>query len=559
MRHWIPAISLFVAIASQSAGAQEAGPVPSFDFERLSLDPSATDSLLLAGWRVLPKGDYRFSAAFHYERDPYVLYKNDARAGALIQDRTSLHLMGAVGLLKRFELGIRLPALSVQSGENLTGYGIERAPRYAIGTPWLNGRVAILDSRSTRAPLDLSADLAVGIPIGTSYTFSRESNVLVWPKVSAGRTLGPVALGGEVGVVVRPTTELTNATVTSHFAPGASVGMSDRFKKFRAELAWRGAFAFAGAPFSNELFLAGRFAISAVAKAFVMGSYGFGEMPGTPIARAIAGFELVRAPAEPPAMPRIEPLPKPAAPPVEPPAPPPVPPAEKCVEGEPHEPADCPDLDWDKDGIRNADDACPRKKGTLPYRGCPDSDGDGIADHLDACPTVPGPVINKGCPLVDSDGDGIPDVDDRCPNDKGPTANRGCPLLRPAPAVVVKPSRIELREKVLFAYNRATILPVSFALLDGVAAVLKTNPEIALVRVEGHTDSHGARGYNLTLSAARAKAVRDYLVRAGIEPYRLESRGYGPDKPIDSNKTAAGRENNRRVELTIASRAEETK
>ncbi|HEY8375396.1 MAG TPA: OmpA family protein, partial [Nannocystis sp.] len=67
----------------------------------------------------------------------------------------------------------------------------------------------------------------------------------------------------------------------------------------------------------------------------------------------------------------------------------------------------------------------------------------------------------------------------------------------------------------------------------------------------GHTDSKGSDKYNKTLSQKRVNAVRDYLVKAGIDSSRLEPIGWGEEKPIDTNKTAEGRANNRRVEFNL--------
>ena len=69
--------------------------------------------------------------------------------------------------------------------------------------------------------------------------------------------------------------------------------------------------------------------------------------------------------------------------------------------------------------------------------------------------------------------------------------------------------------------------------------------------IEGHTDSTGSVSLNEKLSAKRAAAVKDYLVQNGIDASRLESKGYGESNPIDSNKTRAGRANNRRVEIKV--------
>ena len=67
----------------------------------------------------------------------------------------------------------------------------------------------------------------------------------------------------------------------------------------------------------------------------------------------------------------------------------------------------------------------------------------------------------------------------------------------------------------------------------------------------GHTDSRGSRKHNMKLSAARAESVRQHLVGLGIDSSRMDAKGYGPDQPIETNKTAAGREKNRRVEFFI--------
>jgi outer membrane protein OmpA-like peptidoglycan-associated protein len=121
----------------------------------------------------------------------------------------------------------------------------------------------------------------------------------------------------------------------------------------------------------------------------------------------------------------------------------------------------------------------------------------------------------------------------------------------PPPRVAVTKERIELQEKVFFDTGKATIKPESHALLDEVAATLKSHDEVKKVRIEGHTDSTGSAALNEKLSQQRAEAVRDYLVEKGIDAGRLEAQGFGPKRPIASNKTAAGREDNRRVELRI--------
>ena len=71
------------------------------------------------------------------------------------------------------------------------------------------------------------------------------------------------------------------------------------------------------------------------------------------------------------------------------------------------------------------------------------------------------------------------------------------------------------------------------------------------VRIEGHTDSRGRRRFNLRLSQTRADSVRAHIAGLGISPDRMEAVGFGPDQPIETNRTVAGREQNRRVEFVI--------
>ena len=215
----------------------------------------------------------------------------------------------------------------------------------------------------------------------------------------------------------------------------------------------------------------------------------------------------------------------------------------------------CPDPDNDKDGILDKQDKCPNepedKDGFEDEDGCPDPDNDkdGLLDGDDKCPDVAGPKENGGCPDKDRDGDGVVDRLDKCPDQPGPADNDGCPKPK---FIVVTKEKIELKQKVHFATNKSTIYPDSFPMLNEVAEALKSRPEVK-VRIEGHTDSRGKLAHNMTLSDERAQSVKLYLVNQGIVAERMEARGFGPTQPIDDNRTAKGRENNRRTEFIITS------
>lgn len=208
----------------------------------------------------------------------------------------------------------------------------------------------------------------------------------------------------------------------------------------------------------------------------------------------------------------------------------------------------CPVPDTDKDGINDDEDKCPDVSGLARYQGCPvpDTDKDGINDEEDKCPAEAGPASNQGCPFVDTDGDGVPDPDDKCPTVAGPRENQGCPEIKEE---VVKKINYAA-QNIYFATGKATLLSKSFKGLNEVVQVLKDDAELKLA-IDGHTDNTGADNLNQKLSESRAAAVKAYLVKKGVDESRLVSAGYGETQPVADNKTPAGRQKNRRVELKL--------
>lgn len=110
---------------------------------------------------------------------------------------------------------------------------------------------------------------------------------------------------------------------------------------------------------------------------------------------------------------------------------------------------------------------------------------------------------------------------------------------------------ITLSGSVLFASNKATLLPAARVRLESVADVLLEHPERAIT-IEGHTDSQGSAGHNADLSQRRADAVRSALVARGYPSDRITTAGLGEDQPVADNASAEGRANNRRVEIVVA-------
>jgi OOP family OmpA-OmpF porin len=149
-------------------------------------------------------------------------------------------------------------------------------------------------------------------------------------------------------------------------------------------------------------------------------------------------------------------------------------------------------------------------------------------------PPPPPPVVQAAPPP--------PPVNVRCPEGAPPGAaldQYGCP----------QKGSITL-EGVNFETNSAVLTSSSYPVLDQVAAGLSQHRRLR-VEVQGHTDSTGSKAYNMTLSAKRADAVREYLLHKGVDSTQMVAKGYGPTQPVADNKTRAGRAKNRRVVMEV--------
>ncbi|WP_090105476.1 OmpA family protein [Chitinophaga sp. CF118] len=164
--------------------------------------------------------------------------------------------------------------------------------------------------------------------------------------------------------------------------------------------------------------------------------------------------------------------------------------------------------------------------------------------------------------LKDTDGDGVSDYFDKC-LDTAPGAKvdgSGCELPKitiPAPIqqitqVITEDDRRLVREAIHnleFEFGKASIKPSSYPSLNRVAKLLSTKG--FSLKLGGHTDNVGKAERNMILSKDRAESVKQYLSDQGANPSKIEAVGYGAGQPINSNKTAAGRQKNRRVEFTL--------
>ncbi len=575
------------AVVSRAAQAQTV--VAPFELERVRLNPGAADGLLQEGGALLDPMALRVSLFGHYQHNPLVVRENGLPVASLVGSRWTAHLGAAFGITDWLEAGVQVPVVLSQTG-NAEGTGYTPVTNVvALGTPWLQVRGGILRERSG-APLDLSAGLAVGLPLGSAEALTRENTVTAVPTIGVGKRLGSMfRVGGNVAFALRPASSLNDGSMTqvgSYMTTG--LVLSTTGKVLRGEISGRLDIPFTQSPVAGELYAGVRWAPHQLFELALIGGPGFGTQPGTPAFRVLLGAAFTPSFGGEGSKP--------------------APVKSVCVDGQPHDPKVCPELDLDGDGTKNADDACVDAPGVLALKGCadvdddgdgvlnlsdkcvkvpgvreldgcpePDGDKDGIPDARDACPAAAGPIADagcpdsdgdgfddahdlcvneagvaamKGCPDVDTDGDGVVDRLDNCVKEKGVAANQGCPAKQKQ-LVVITAEKLVILDKVYFATGKATVLPKSDKLLQQVARVLVDHPDVKLVIVEGHTDNVGKAEKNLTLSQQRADSVRERLIKFGVDGARLQAKGYGDTRPLEDNKTAKGREANRRVEFVL--------
>ena len=215
----------------------------------------------------------------------------------------------------------------------------------------------------------------------------------------------------------------------------------------------------------------------------------------------------------------------------------------------------CPELDDDADGVPDAKDRCPREKenrnGFDDDDGCVDfdPDGDGVFGTADACPSnkedADGFKDDDGCPELDDDADGVPDTIDRCRLQpeiwNGLDDADGCPdqvtsRLRAIEGPIVG---------VVFDKDKDVLKPESKGPLDDIVEVLVDYPTVR-IELTGHTAADGDHDQNIALSKRRADAVKAYMISRGIPADRLQTVGYGPDRPPKDPRTTI-----RRIEIKI--------
>lgn len=276
---------LLIFLVSGVAAAQ------SFELERLSLNAGARETWLAQTGDALEPMHLRVSLLAHYEHRPLVLTADGVDVGAVVGSRWTAQLMAAFGLHEYLELGLQLPVVLSQTGDDLRAYGRAQLTPFALGVPWLSIRSGLL-RQSEKMPLDLAISLHLGFPFGSSLAFTRDPGLgfSFMPKLGLGHSFGVVRLGAEAGVLIRGTETLSPAVgeIGSQFS-GALV-LSTSGLPVHLELAGRVTVPFTVLPASVEVLAAVRYTFAKRFELSLLGGPGIGKMPGTPAFRVLAGF-----------------------------------------------------------------------------------------------------------------------------------------------------------------------------------------------------------------------------------------------------------------------------
>jgi outer membrane protein OmpA-like peptidoglycan-associated protein len=484
-----------------------AGPDARFDVQVFRPSGAPQDLVVVGQSRPLSHLSVAGGPFFSYSLNPLTLIPKDGDVGSisLVGNRLTLDVMSTVGLFDWAEVGVDMPLILAQGGQNLEVIGTEGSVEsFVLGDLRLTGKVAI---PGLRRPADGhgfggALTLNVSFPTGVQEAFASDGELTWAPGLILDyRFKSGILLAFNGGFWKRPD-HVFNGVEMGDMAPfglGTEVPIL-RGNGITAVGMLHGAVGLKKLPGQErqvpaELLIGLRWYSSTGLTFTFGGGGGCGCSLASPTLSLFTS--IIWIPAKTREWEALEKFKEPKEPP--PPPPPPV-----------------------------------------------DPDGDSVIGEKDRCPNLAGPVENAGCPDTDRDGDKVVDRLDKCPDvPAGSRGKDGCPLARMAG------NKIVILEQVNFATDQDVILSESFPILEEVGRVMSENPTIDRVLVEGHTDSRASDAYNLDLSRRRAASVKRFLIETGIAADRVCSQGFGRSRPLAENNTEEGMALNRRVEFTI--------
>jgi len=559
----LPLALLPLALLLLEGSALAQSTTPGFAINRFNPSERGSDWFVAESLDLRGKHRLAVGLVADYSHDPLAVYDAETgdQTGAVIRDQFLTHLGASFVLLDRVRFGLDLPMVLYQSGDafEVAGQTLKANSGVHLGDLRLGADVRVFGSYGSPATFALGAQ--VYLPTGNRDAYQSDGSTRFVPRALLAGAIGPFVYGARFEVVLRKDSSFGGKDNGSSAFLGAAAGLRIKQLVLGPEIMGTTVLqsdAFERTTTPAELLFGAHYFTHGLRFGLGAGT-GLSRGFGAPDARVLGNLEWA---PEPETTPAAAPL--------------------------------AVDPDRDRDGLPNASDACPDQAGVAnpdpTKNGCPVADGDHdqVPDELDACPAEPGvatgdPKTNGCPPPKDTDQDNIPDVEDACPNEPGvattdPKTN-GCPAAKDSdgdnvldpedacptapgpktsdpktngcPVARLEQNEIRILEPVKFANNSDRLLAESEPVLSSVMEVLQAHPEITKLEVRGHTDSRGGAAANLALSKRRAASVMKWLTVHGIAAARLGSAGFGPTRPIDTNDTDEGRQNNRRVEFRI--------
>jgi outer membrane protein OmpA-like peptidoglycan-associated protein len=471
-----------------------------------------------------------------YLSEPFVVQTPDGEQ-SIVDQQLAADLVAGIGLFGRARLGVHLPVYFVNSGD----IGETSYSGSGIGDLTFQPKVRLL--KQPEAPMGLGLQMDISVPTGNADRFIGEPTATVAPVLLADRRIGKTTIETNLGFRFKREQLIRDVEIGDRFTYGIGAEYA-----LVQDVLQVGLEVFGHTPLKDAFGLDRSSPLETLVGAKVTpGS-------GITISSGIGGGIIGGIGA----------------------------PEFRAFIGVSYAPTGAAGKDdGDGDGIAGEADECPDRAedfdGYEDEDGCPDNDndGDGVMDDNDACPNKPaGEGSEDGCPVdkaeesdqsddqggrpddqekskaKDTDGDGVADEMDECPETPGVGYKNGCPPQ--TRRVELKERAIDALQKIYFETDSAELESESTRLLDQVALLLRLNPQIKQVEIQGHTDNKGTDKYNQKLSERRAETVRRYLVdEAGIASDRLTAEGYGKSRPKVPNATGEERSKNRRVEFVI--------
>lgn len=351
MSRWV--FILLVAVSEVAAAQSALG----LSLERLAFEPGSPNSPTVGSGDSLRFGEVRAGTFIQTEYQPLVMRLDGEVVGSVVQWRETAHLTAAWGATDWLELSAQLPAF-VQSGTDLSAYGVSPVAPAGLGTPITRARITFL--RQARGqPLDLGVSLGVGLPLGTAEALARDprSGLMLSPRLGLGRSLGAwLRVGLEAGLDAHELPQLLAYSTQNPASYGTllsgAVTLSTLSLPVRVGVDVRGTATLGNSITSVEILAHARLPLGRTGFALeALAGPGIGRLPGTPAFRALVGLSWSPAPA-----------------------------GSVVIEEEPLPVEQVADawavplslgIDADLDGVPDDRDLCPFTVGSIRQRGCP--------------------------------------------------------------------------------------------------------------------------------------------------------------------------------------------